>query len=529
MKTQFQQFLDKVVPEIARQAKMVEEAYWRLTTKGSSADEEAYIRAKGSLLELFSNKEHFETLRAFKDSGAVTDQLQARQLTLLYNQFLRNQIDKESTRELIRREAEIESRFTNFRAVYQDQKVSNNDLEELLLKEKRSDRRREIWEAGKQIGREVAEKIRELAKFRNQIARTLGFSNFYSMSLSLGELDETELFATLKKLEELTSQPFAKMKADLDETLTSYFAVRANEIRPWHYSDPFFQEVPRTEEIDLDRYFAGRDIVALGQKFYRGIGLEVNDILARSDLFERKGKDQHAYSTDIDREGDVRILANLRPNESSMSTLLHELGHATYSKYIDRQLPFILRNEPHLLATEAIAMMMGRLTKDPDWLNKVLDLPGDEARRLAPKLAHRLQLGELIFIRWGLVVVYFERELYRDPDQDLDTLWWDLVEQLQYVKRPEGRKASDWASKIHIGTAPVYYQNYILGALAASQIQAAIQREVGPGGLTGNPAAGRFLVEKIFRPGATDHWNDLLRKATGEPLTPVYFVKQFVV
>lgn len=528
MNNGFQQFLNRVAPEIAHRLTAVNEAYWRLTTRGAPEDEEAYIRQKGALLELFSNREDFETLRTFRDSGEITDQLQARQLTILYHHFLRNQIDRESTRELVRREAEIESRFTNFRAAYQGRKVSNNDLAEILLREKRSDKRREAWEAGKQIGREVAEKIRDLVKFRNRIARNLGFADFYSMSLSLEEMDETELFATLKNLEELTGGPFAGMKSELDETLAAGFGVRKEEIQPWHYSDPFFQEVPPTGEAGLDGYFAGKGIVELGRRFYRGIGLEVDDILARSDLFEREGKDQHAYSTDIDREGDVRVLTNLRPTELSMNTLLHELGHAVYSKYIDRQLPYLLRDEPHLFVTEAIAMMMGRLTRDPDWLKKVLNLKAEEVAQLTPALAWRLRLGELIFIRWGLVVVYFERELYRDPDQDLDTLWWDLAERLQYVKRPEGRKAPDWAAKIHIGTTPVYYQNYILGAVAASQIQAAIQREVGAGGIAGNREAGRFLVEKIFRPGAAGAWNDLLRKATGQPLTPEYFVKQFV-
>ena len=52
--------------------------------------------------------------------------------------------------------------------------------------------------------------------------------------------------------------------------------------------------------------------------------------------------------------------------------------------------------------------------------------------------------------RLAMVMTHFERALYQDPEQDLNTLWWDLVEEFQGVRRPEGRHAPDWASKISI-------------------------------------------------------------------------------
>ena len=72
----------------------------------------------------------------------------------------------------------------------------------------------------------------------------------------------------------------------------------------------------------------------------------------------------------------------------------------------------------------------------------------------------------------------FEKALYDNPDQDLNKLWWDLVEKYQMVQRPEGRNAPDYASKIHIVSAPVYYHNYMMGELFASQVQHAIARDV---------------------------------------------------
>ena len=46
----------------------------------------------------------------------------------------------------------------------------------------------------------------------------------------------------------------------------------------------------------------------------------------------------------------------------------------------------------------------------------------------------------------------------------------DLAEKYQEVKRPEGRNEPDFAAKIHIVTTPVYYHNYMLGEMFASQV-----------------------------------------------------------
>jgi peptidyl-dipeptidase A len=39
---------------------------------------------------------------------------------------------------------------------------------------------------------------------------------------------------------------------------------------------------------------------------------------------------------------------------------------------------------------------------------------------------------------------------------------------------------------------------------------------------------GRYLRENFFGPGALYSWNDMIERATGKPLTPIYFVRQFV-
>jgi peptidyl-dipeptidase A len=110
----------------------------------------------------------------------------------------------------------------------------------------------------------------------------------------------------------------------------------------------------------------------------------------------------------------------------------------------------------------------------------------------------------------------FERGLYADPDADHDARWWDLVERFQLLTRPEGRTAPDWAAKIHVALAPVYYQNYLLGELVASQLQATLVERFG--GIVERPSAGAFLAAAVFRPGWSVRWDELIERATGRPL-----------
>ena len=126
-----------------------------------------------------------------------------------------------------------------------------------------------------------------------------------------------------------------------------------------------------------------------------------------------------------------------------------------------------------------------------------------------------------MFARWVLVMTNFERSLYADPDSDLDARWWELVGRYQLVSAPQGRSNADWAAKIHVACAPVYYHCYLYGHLVASQLSAMLERE--SGGLVDRPAAGALLRERIFHPGQSVRWDRLLERATGEPLTAKYF------
>jgi len=513
-------YLERHVERLAPLVRASNHAGWVAATTGSNDAVQKSAEARTALRRLYADPD--DQAQARRLLASATDPLIRRQLVLLDHQFTANQLSAETLADLAFRESELEQIFYNFRSRWEDTPLSNNELREKLETETDSARRRGIWEASKEIGPLIAPKLLDLVRRRNESARGLGFSDFYAMELTLQEIDEDQLFDLLGQFRERTDGPFRALRDELDSTLSVRFAVPVEALRPWHWDDFFGQEAPKSESLGLDRHFADLDQEAFVRDYFARIGLPVDDILRVSDLWEREGKDQGAFCTDIDRMGDVRILCNLRPDERWMRILLHELGHAVYDKYIPRSLPFVLRAPAHTMSTEAIAMFFGRLTRDGEWLRRnVAPTLDAESERL---VGEQQRLSMMVSARWILVMVYFERELYRRGEEaDLNRLWWDLVESIQLVKRPDDRDAPDWATKLHLSLAPVYYHNYLLGELTASQISASLGPET-----TSSPELGDFLGDRLFARGASLHWNDLLEEATGEPLSTRFFIDQFV-
>ncbi|MHC4144922.1 MAG: M2 family metallopeptidase, partial [Planctomycetota bacterium] len=465
---QLQEFITTHVEKVKPMNKETNLAYWDAATSGKAEDYERVSELTLKIRQVYSDPEDFVFLKELRESGQAKKPVLARQLDMLYNTYLGNQIEPELLKQLVDLGTEIEKNFSTFRGTIEGEKVTDNEIKEILKTETDSAKRKQAWLASKQVGAAVADDIIRLVKLRNQAAQKLGFDNFHTLSLTTAEQDVKELDRIFDELYKLTKGPFAELKTDLDRILAAKYGVVAAELKPWHYHDPFFQETPMVYDLDLDGYYEDKDVKELATVFFTGIDLPVESILANSDLYEREGKNPHAFCTDIDREGDVRILCNLKNNESWMETILHELGHAVYNKYQDPEVPILLREPAHIFTTEAMAMFFGRLSRNAAWMQQMLKLSDEQREEIEKVSGKYAQLKQLIFARWAMVMYDFEKQLYANPEQDLNLLWWQTVEKYQLVKKPAGRGEPDWAAKIHFAIAPCYYHNYLLGELLAS-------------------------------------------------------------
>jgi peptidyl-dipeptidase A len=412
--------------------------------------------------------------------------------------------------------------------------VTDNEIEDILTKSKDSKILKEAYLASKEVGKLVAKDVIALVKKRNAIAKELGFKNYHDMSLRLSEQDPEEIESLFNELDSLIKGVFIKEKSNMDDILAKEYKIKKEELMPWHYQNRFFQEAPKIYNLDLDTYYKDKNIEQITASYYKSIGLPIDDILKKSDLYERKGKYQHAYCIDIEKVKDVRVVCNIKPNFSWMGTMLHEFGHASYDKYIDLNLPWDLQSAAHIFTTEAIAMMFGRLASNAQWMQDMLKISDKEKNKIKENGFKSLRLQQLVFSRWAQVMFRFEKSMYENPDQDLNKLWWDLVEKYQMIKKPEGRNEPDWASKIHIASSPCYYHNYQLGELLASQLNHYITfnilkaKDVNNQSFANRKEVGEYLKTKVFAPGMRYRWDIMIEKATGEKLTPKYYAEQFV-
>jgi peptidyl-dipeptidase A len=524
-------FISRLEQRVAPVEKAVSEAWWRLATTGTEEAQQELVRAGMEYNNLFAYRDEYQEIRGYyHERNSLESSLLRRQVEVLYRTFAARQGDRETLDRIEELEAKASAVYGNHRGVVGGQEVGENEIREILRFSDDEARRREAWEASKTVGPEVEGIVRELARLRNRLAREAGYPDHFHRSLDLQEIDAEELDRIMDGLEAATDAPFGSLRVDLDEKLKTRFGVET--VMPWHLSDPFFQEVPEDGALDVDRHFREKDLEDLTRETYDNMGLEVRDVLARSDLYEREGKNQHGFCLSVGREYpyDVRVLANVRPDAYWMDTMLHEFGHAVYDRYINLRLPYFLRTVAHTCTTEAIALMMGSLAEEPGWLQKVAGVSEGTLDGDVESLAARRRAAGLVFTRWALVMFHFERALYEDPErEDLNSLWWDLVERIQLVNRPLGRDAPDWAAKIHVAIVPVYYHNYVLGNLISAQLRDHLETRVTDGEpYFASEAAGRYLQEAVFGPGARNGWQDTVIGATGERLNPDYFVRSLL-
>ncbi len=517
----FEEFLKDFVPEVARKTRQLNKAYWILETTGSPDAADLKAELDTELRFLFNDPKTYKKLLEWEKES--NDPINGRQLNVLIRAFKQNQIPKNLLEEMAQKEAALSQSYATFRPELDGKKLSENDIRDILKNENNPEKRKKAWEASKLIGQVLAPQILHLVALRNKAAKALGYPDYFQMQLDLQEVESKWLLKTLDDLSQKSEKAYAAVLDEIEKRQSERFHAPISELGPWAWSDPFCQEDP-LDTHELDQLVDGVDIAAASAQFYQKMGIDVKPILSRSDMYERPGKNQHAFCMNLDREGDVRTLNNVKDSIKWLETVLHELGHAIYELGFDSKLPWLLREPPHMIPTEAMALIAGRQAYRSSSLAHLI---GNQKEALRKKADQSLRRRQLIFSRWVLVMTAFESELYRNPEQDLNQLWWHCVQKYQKIAPPKNRQNKfDWATKYHIGLAPVYYFSYLLGEMFASAIQEALSKETGTMDLNSSKA-GAFLQKKLFSPGNRMNWFDLVKHVTGQPLTPDAWIKEF--
>ena len=250
-------------------------------------------------------------------------------------------------------------------------------------------------------------------------------------------------------------------------------------------------------------------VVDISIQAYKNMGFDIENMNITLDLFPRKNKNTHGFCFEIEAGKDSRILANLTNNTLSLDTLCHELGHCVYNLGIDKNLPYLDQGTTPAM-TEAVAMMMGDLAQRENILRDIV--PQETLQRFK----NDLKKSESRFINRSILIIIFEKEMYKNPNQNPSRLWHDL-KCLYTGKNKTEEINNEWATIPHYLSHPAYYQNYFRANVIKAQIYKHLTDKLGM--ITENKSTAEFLNKNLFQYGESIEENDLIEQFTGKQLS----------
>ena len=280
-------------------------------------------------------------------------------------------------------------------------------------------------------------------------------------------------------------------------------AGRDGRIEPWDY---------RYLVGEAERRLAGSITVermrSINDAHLRALGADPVALHVSYDIVPRPGRPviPVAFTTD-GVEGPAVFATYEDGNLGNLAELIHESGHALHMAAIRTRPAFRYTPVTYSAFFEAIADMVGFDVSEPAFQAHHL------GSSVEPAVASLDRYGGAL-LEAGLTL--FEIELHRSPDRRPNDVWAEIVaDELGIEPHPEW---SWWVMRGQLIDLPGYLANYVLSAITASALRAAIRAERGDWS-TGDPGWYRFVSERLLRFGAERPPATLIADLLGGPLT----------
>jgi len=490
-----------------------EKTCWDFYINSTDENLQKYTQAYEEFQNIYKNEKLYkEFLKINKDELSPHE---AKQLKNIIENFEEELNSGTELKELRDKENEIAKKYNSYIPKIDNKEVTKTEITEILQKEKNEEIRKKAYNANILGGDLIAEDLRDFAILRNKYAQKKGYSNYFEYKLKEDyEVDLIELEKLLDDVYNKSSDLIKKYLIKEQENLKKVFGVE--ELKPYHYG---YLSDDKPEKKVNDCLKSKEQIVEIAKKTYLAMGYDIDKLVSEGkltlDLFPRKGKNTHGFCFGIDQGADARILANLTNNTYSLETLNHELGHCVYTLGTVKELPFFDRDQ-YPAMTEAVAMMMQDLQKRENILKEIVEPD------VLEEYKETFIEDELNFISKSLTIINFEKEMYKNPNQDLKKLWHDI--NIKYKNRSENEELNNgWATIPHYLSHPAYYQNYFRATLIKAQMYNKLLKELG--NITENNKTAQYLKENLFRLGMSMEENELIEQLTGKKLSVDDFLK----
>ena len=470
---------------------------WLLLTTGTADSLEFYRALQDRVV---SDRMALDGFHAgMKQLGDEEDR---RRAAIVYSRLLLSQVELDPQIAVLRNS--LSDRIGRHRPVFEGQPHSRDSLNSVYLNDRSRPRRELAYRAINALGTEVSDDAAQLFRLRNQKARQLGYNDFFRLVFSVSEFSLDEYLTLLKFLDSSTVGPYQ----DVINRMRN--RVFNSDAEIWDLPTEYAPALR-----DIDRYFPADSQLRYVKRGLQGLGFDIDDMPIYLNSRVSDGNSPFVQSLQVRPPYDVRIVFSLTDGLATARGLAQEFGTAIRS---------VLFSQPQGLFTnvsatwlEGMSCVLSDIVERDDWLRDYASVPDNLVNRF--REARRIQ--GLVELRQTLTLLWFEYEAYRDPNRDLNKLYWQLFE--KHMHLPKHEEVMPWAIDAEFVDSPVSSQNHLLGKLISAQTLAYLKRS--NDSVVGNPETRSFLVQNYYRFGGRFEWGELLERGTGESLDPTYLLE----
>mmetsp|Transcript_7012 Transcript_7012/g.12949 ORF Transcript_7012/g.12949 Transcript_7012/m.12949 type:complete len:694 (-) Transcript_7012:303-2384(-) len=372
----------------------------------------------------------------------------------------------------------------------------------------------------------------ELVKTRNAMAKELGYQDYYDYKVTQAEgFGKETLFEILDELERDTRPLMEAARAKLSNE------KGAGALEPWNTG--YLMAGETTSK--LDPYFPFEKAVENWGRSFSALGITYKGATMDLDLLDRKRKYSNGFChwpQPAWRRGDgswqpsVAHFTSLADPSAvgsgltALTTLMHEAGHAAHFANIDMPSPLFSqeRAPTSVPYAELQSMFLDSLVGDAAWRAKYAK--NRQGQPLPWELIEEDIRGthpyKVMALRSMLAVPFFEKALYELEDVTAEAIT-QLADRVE-VEVQGGLGARPLLSVPHLlsDEASCYYHGYVLAEMAVHQTRDYFKHR--DGFIVDNPSVGPTLAAKMWAPGNSQRFLELVEGLTEKPLSGAAWV-----
>ncbi len=516
-----------------------------ITAKESSAADEAFAKFTGS-------KSVIEMTKKFLEQKDKLTAKQVRQLKVILFAAGNN---PETAGDVVKKRIDADKNQTKllygFKFMLNGKEVTPNEIQDVLSNSTNLKERNAAWTASKEVGKVLKDGLANLRDLRNESVQALDYKDFFAYNASEYGYTVDELINVTRGMIKDAWPLYRELHTWARYELAKKYNVK--EVPDYIPADWLpnrwgqdWTALVNVDGLNIDPYLKEKGaewIVKKGEEYYESLGFPAlpETFWEKSSLYPVSPdsgykKNTHASAWHIDNDKDVRSLMSVEANTEWWSTVLHELGHIYYyMTYSNDSNPIILRGGANRAYHEAMGTMMGLASLQKPFLAG-LGMVDSNVVTNDTMLMLKEALDYIVHIPWGSgVMTEFEYNLYSKnlPENQFNTLWWDLVKRYQGIVPPSerGEEFCDAATKTHINDDPAQYYDYSMSNVLLFQWHVFIAKNIlhqDPHSTDywGNKEVGDF-IRKLMYPGASVDWREHLKNCIGSDMSAQPMVDYF--